>query len=56
MRIERVQLASTSDMPWTPSRVGLPVEPALIHIQQDGAWKEIGGVIIEMLISMPQNL
>ena len=39
-------------MPWTPSRVRLPVETRSIHIRQDGAWKGIGGVIIEMLVSM----
>ena len=26
-----------------------------IRIQQDGAWKGIGGAIIEMLVSMPQT-
>ena len=26
-----------------------------IHIQQDGPWKGIGGVIIEMLVSVPQT-
>ena len=26
-----------------------------IHIQQDGAWKEIDGIIIEMLVSVPQT-
>ena len=26
-----------------------------IHIQQDGAWKGIWGVIVEMLVSMPQT-
>ena len=58
MRIERVQRAAhnmkiwtvASDLPWTPSHVRLPVEPS-IRIQQNGAWKELGGVIIGMLVS-----
>ena len=45
-----------SDLPWTPSRVRLPIEPPPppIRIQQDGAWKGIG-VIIEMLVSVLQT-
>ena len=45
----------TSDLPRTPSRVRLPVESTCIRIQQDGVWKGIGGVIIEMLVSVPQT-
>ena len=48
-------LTVASDSRWTPSHVRLPVEPVSICIQQDGAWKGIGGVIIEILVSVPQT-
>ena len=40
----------TSDLPWTPSSVRLPVESALSAFR-----KGIGGVIIEMLVSVLQT-
>ena len=45
----------TSDLPWTPSRVRFACWTQSIPIQQDGTWKGIGGVIIEMLVSMSQT-
>ena len=61
MRIERVQRASAQF-----ENLNGPLGPALdlqavlawtrsIRIQQDGAWKGIGGVIIGMLVSVPQT-
>ena len=61
MQIERVQQASTQ-FENLNSRLGPALDPKpcslaqwtrSIHIQQDGAWKGIGG--IERLVSVPQT-
>ena len=45
----------TSDLPWTPSHVRCAHWTRSVHIQQNGAWKAIGGVSNETLISVPQT-
>ena len=66
IRIERIQRASAQFenlnghlgpcLGRTRSRDRLLFEPASsIRIQLNVAWKEIGGVIIEMLVSVPQT-
>ena len=60
VRIERVQRASAQfenlnghlGLPWTPSHVHLPVEPTQFTFS---TWKWNWGVIIEMLVSMPET-
>ena len=43
-----------SDLPWTPSRVRLPVEPTLFTFTKTVHRNfGIGGVIIEILVSVP---
>ena len=32
-----------------------PLNLLYLRIQQNGAWKEIGGAVIEMLVSVPQT-
>ena len=63
MRLERVQRAG-AQFENLNGRLGpaLDVKPCMlarwtrsIRIQQDGEWKGIGGVIIEMLVSVPQT-
>ena len=63
MQIERVQWPS-AQFENLNGHLGRALDPKAcsltrwtrsIRIQQDGAWKGIGGVIIEMLVSMPQT-
>ena len=63
MRIERVQRAGVQ-FENLNGRLGPALDPKpcslarwthSIRSQQDGAWKGIGGVISEMLVSVPQT-
>ena len=44
-----------SDLPWTPSCIRLPVEPALFVFSKLAHGKKLRGVINEMLVSVPQT-